>query len=176
MFRARTLLALLLLALCLGGCAVAKRANRRTLNALDAHATPASEPARWLLAPVAFPAGVLAVVADAFVVHPATVFDDAWYDTVDLLWTSREESRFRRALFLPLAALATPFVYAGDWLGRAALAIPPRDEQGDLGRGADDDPDDDPDDAFDTDSADAFEDDSEDGRGRDGDGDGDGDA
>ncbi|MHC5210891.1 MAG: hypothetical protein ACYTG2_09260 [Planctomycetota bacterium] len=126
------MLLLVLGLVCLDGCAVSKRSNRRTLNALDAHATPASEGARWALAPVALPAGLIAGLADMLVVHPSTVFDDAWYDTVDLLWTSREESRFRRALFVPLAAVATPFVYVGDWLGRAIFAIPPRDEHGEM--------------------------------------------
>jgi hypothetical protein len=120
----------LILGLCLtwtAACAIGERENRRVLNALDARAAPATVGGRWALSPVALPAGLVAALADMLVVHPATVFDDAWRDTVDLLWTSREESRFRRALFVPLAALATPFVYVGDWLGRAVLAIPPHD-------------------------------------------------
>jgi hypothetical protein len=129
MRRTSTLVALVL-APCLActvACAIGERENRRVLNALDARAAPATDGGRWALAPLALPAGLLAGLADMLVVHPSTVFDDAWRDTVDLLWTSREESRFRRALFVPLAALATPFVYVGDWLGRAVLAIPPHD-------------------------------------------------
>jgi len=90
--------------------------NRRTLNALDAHWAPGPTGLRVAAAPVAFPVAALAFVADALVVHPSTVFDEAWHDTVEWLWTPREdESRFRRALITPLAALATPVVFVGDW-------------------------------------------------------------
>jgi hypothetical protein len=120
-------LLLLLCAATLGGCAVFEQENRRTLNAMDRNFTPDSTAARWALAPVGFPAGVVAGVLDMVVVHPSTVFDDAWGDTVQLLWTPRDESRFRRAIMLPLVTIATPFVYVGDWLGRAIFAIPPRE-------------------------------------------------
>ncbi len=108
------------------GCAVFLPENRRTLNALDEHIAPTSTAGRWAAAPVTFPAGVVAFVLDVVVVHPATVIDDAWGDTVELLWEPRAETRFRRAVLLPLVTLATPLVFVGDFLGRAALAIPPR--------------------------------------------------
>jgi hypothetical protein len=120
--------ALLLILLLCAGCAVFDRDNRRTLNAMDEHLAPESTAARWAVAPVGLPAGIVALVLDAVIVHPSTVFDDAWDDTVDLLWTPRDETRFRRAILLPLVTIATPFVYLGDWLGRACLAIPPREE------------------------------------------------
>lgn len=117
------LLALTLLA----GCAVMESRNRLTLNLLDEHLTPSSPAGRWAAAPVALPVGLVALAADAFVVHPATVFDDTWYDTVDWLWTpAADESRFRRALLLPLITLATPVVYVGDWFRRAFFAVKPR--------------------------------------------------
>jgi len=120
--------ALLLLTALLAACAVSEKQNRRLLNVLDAHVAPESDGARWALAPVAFPVGVIAFVGDAVLVHPACVFDDAWRDTVDWLWTpDPAESRFRRALITPLCALATPFVWVGDWLGRAIFAIPPHE-------------------------------------------------
>jgi hypothetical protein len=108
---------------------MSRKDNRRTLNALDESWTPTSTTARVALAPVAFPAGLLALITDAVVVHPVCVLDDAWGDTVDWLWTPKPgESRFRRAVLTPLAALATPFVFVGDWLGRALLPLPPRQE------------------------------------------------
>ncbi len=109
-------------------CAIAEPDNRRTLNALDAHLTPTSTSARWLASPVALPVGVLGVAADALVVHPCCVLDDAWGDTVEWLWEPREESRFRSAVMTPLRVIASPIVFVGDWLGRATFDIPPRKE------------------------------------------------
>lgn len=110
------------------GCATSEHDNRRMLNALDAHLTPRSPTARWIAAPVTLPVGVVALVGDAVVVHPCCVLDDAWRDTRGWLWTSHGESRFRRAVMIPLSALATPFVFTGDWLGRAIFDIEPHEE------------------------------------------------
>lgn len=107
-------------------CAIANPDNRRTLNALDANLAPASATARWLALPVTLPAGVLGVAADAVIVHPCCVFDDAWGDTVEWLWEPREESRFRLAVMTPLRAVATPIIFLGDWLARATMNVPPR--------------------------------------------------
>ena len=111
------------------GCAMAIEDNRRTLSWLNTHATPESTTGKVALAPLALPAGVTAFAADALLVHPAMVVDDAWGDTVELLWTTEDETRFRRVLLTPLAALATPFVFAGDWAGRALFAIPEREPE-----------------------------------------------
>ena len=108
------------------GCAVFDEDNRRTLSLLDRTLTPQSATTRCVLAPVALPGALVAGAADIAIVHPAAVIDDAWGDTVDWLWTPRDESRFRRTLLFPLVTVATPLVFVGDWLGRAAFAIPPR--------------------------------------------------
>jgi hypothetical protein len=112
-----------LLALAVPGCAISERENRRTLNALDEHATPASAAARWALSPLALPASLVAVAGDAMIVHPICSIDDAWADTVDALWTSHGETKFRRAVMLPLAAVATPFFFTGDVVARALFPI-----------------------------------------------------
>ncbi|MCB9896959.1 MAG: hypothetical protein H6825_03030 [Planctomycetes bacterium] len=119
--------ALLVALLLLAGCAVARPEHRHLLTALDEYATPASSTARWLLVPVALPAGVGAYVIDSFVVNPVRAADDAWFDTVDLLWTSHEESTFRRILWVPFAVVLTPVVLVGDWVGRWMAPIPSRD-------------------------------------------------
>lgn len=111
---------------CLSGCALFDRDNRRTTSWLDENATPASDGARLALAPLALPAGVVALAADAAIVHPISVVDDAWGDTVELLWSPRDESAFRRVVLTPLAAIATPLVFTGDWLGRSLLPLRPR--------------------------------------------------
>lgn len=114
------------LVLALAGCAVFESENRRTLNALDEHAAPASAAGRWALAPVALPVSLVAALGDMVIVHPICSIDDAWGDTVDWLWTPRGESRFRRAVMLPLAALATPVLFVGDLAARSAFPIDPR--------------------------------------------------
>jgi hypothetical protein len=117
---------LLIVCLLAAGCAVSQRENRRALNALDDHLAPSTTAGRWAAAPAAFPAALVGLTADAVLVHPATVFDDAWRDTRKWLWTpDSSESRFRRAVLFPLTVLATPFVYSGDWLARAAFPIGP---------------------------------------------------
>lgn len=116
-----------LIALALSGCAVFERENRRTLNALDEHATPASAAARWALSPLALPLSLVAAIGDMVIVHPVCSIDDAWADTVDALWTSHGETKFRRAVMLPLATLATPVVFTGDLLARSLFPIDPNE-------------------------------------------------
>jgi hypothetical protein len=110
------------------GCSMFRSDNRRTLNLLDRELTPESTGAKVALSPVALPVGIAAFAADLAVVHPIATIDDAWDDTEDLLWRPRDESALRRALFVPFAAVATPFVFAGDWLGRWLLPITSEDE------------------------------------------------
>ena len=66
---------------------------------------------------------------DAVVVHPATQLDDAWRDTVDLVWDYEQDSSFHAVLLTPLSAVATPVVYCGDWLLRAVFDIDQNLEQ-----------------------------------------------
>lgn len=115
-----------LLALALCGCTTVRDDSRRTLDWLDASLVPESNAARIALLPLAVPVGFGGLVFDTVVVNPVYAVDDAWGDTVELLWTSREESALRRALFTPLAALGTPFVFAGDWLWRCVVPTGPR--------------------------------------------------
>ncbi len=129
MVLARAVALLTLTGALLGSCAVFEQENRVTLNALDEQFTPDSSTARWALAPLALPVGLVGAATDIVLVHPARVVDDAWGDTVELLWTPGSESRFRRAVMLPLVTVATPFVFLGDWLWRAAFAVPPREEE-----------------------------------------------
>ncbi|HEX5052232.1 MAG TPA: hypothetical protein VFZ65_10700 [Planctomycetota bacterium] len=113
----------------LAGCTAVRDDGRRTLHWLDASLTPSSETARNLLLPVAVPVGFGGLLSDTLLVNPWCAIDDAWGDTCELLWTPHEESALRRVLFAPVAALATPFVFGGDWLGRCCLPLPPRREE-----------------------------------------------
>jgi len=128
MVRSRHLLLAVLAAGQLAGCTCLRSDSRRTLDLLDRNLTPASPTWRAVLLPVAIPVGFGGLLADGVVVNPVYALDDAWGDTVELLWTWREESALRRVLFTPLAALGTPVVFACDWLGRSCLPLPPRQE------------------------------------------------
>lgn len=119
-------LPLLLGLILLAGCTTMRDDSRRTLGWLDRTFTPESPVARGALLPVAIPVGFAGLLTDTIVVNPVYAVDDAWGDTVDLLWTSRDESPLRRALFTPLAAVGTPFVFAADWLWRSLVPTAPR--------------------------------------------------
>jgi len=120
----------------LAGCAIANPDNRLLLNAMDANLTPSSTAGKWALAPLALPAGLAAGVLDAAVVRPVTQLDDAWGDTVDVLWDIGDETTFRQAVLTPLAAIATPLVFAGSWVTRSIFDV------GDREPAEDEDPDD----------------------------------
>lgn len=112
----------------LASCTMFDPDNRRTLNWLDANLTPTAHAGRMALLPLSIPVGFVALSADAIIVHPVLVIDDAWGDTVELLWTpDDDESLLRQALFSPFAAVATPFVFAGDWLWRSVFPVDPRE-------------------------------------------------
>ncbi|MFT7463413.1 MAG: hypothetical protein ACI9EF_001757 [Pseudohongiellaceae bacterium] len=110
-----------LLAVCLAACAPLEPTNRYGLDGLNEHLTPESETGRWALSPVAVPVGLATYFVDGLLIHPFYVWDDAWTDTRDAVWDTRDESRFRRALVYPLRVVGTPVVYllsfAGRWLG-----------------------------------------------------------
>lgn len=124
-------LGLLVAFLGLVGCTTIRDDSRRTLDLLDANLTPGSPVGRGLLLPVAIPVGFAGLLCDTVVVNPACAIDDAWLDTTDLLWSSRDESMLRRTLFTPVAALATPLVFGLDWLWRSLVPLAPRAELGD---------------------------------------------
>ncbi|MCK5944673.1 MAG: hypothetical protein KAI24_21980 [Planctomycetes bacterium] len=107
----------------LASCAIGNADRRHILNYLDEHAAPSDVTMRWVVAPVALPVGFVAGVADAVLVHPATQFDDAWRDTVQVLWEFDHDSNFRTVLLTPLATAATPVVFGIDWVFRALFDI-----------------------------------------------------
>jgi len=119
----------------LTSCAMSNPERRKLLNYIDEHWSPSTTTGRWLASPVALPAGVVAGATDALVLHPVSQFDDAWVDTVDVLWDFDDSTDFRTALLTPLLALATPVVYAATWTTRSLFDV--RDSNsGDTGQTA----------------------------------------
>jgi len=125
--RARSLLPLLALGLCLGGCAWANRDNRPVWNAFEQHLVPDSDGAFYATLPLTVPGGLIAILLDTFIVHPATVADDAWHDAGDT-WDDMDwrESYYTEMVRLPLRVVFTPIAYVGSFLGRSLFDIEPR--------------------------------------------------
>jgi hypothetical protein len=116
---------LLMLPLALTGCAFLDRDNTPSLNWVEGHLWPKSAGARVAVAPAVVPAGFIALAADAFVVHPAMVIDDAASDTLEALWDDFDWDKeyVTECAALPWRAAFTPVVFAGDFLGRAMFDV-----------------------------------------------------
>lgn len=115
---------LLLSLLLLSGCAWSNRANRPVWNAFEAHLVPEGDGAFYATLPLTVPAGLVAILADTFIVHPAQVVDDAADDVVDLWddvpWADEYYSQLG---LLPFRAVATPLVFLGSFLWRSCIDI-----------------------------------------------------
>jgi hypothetical protein len=112
---------LLVVCACFTSCALGNSERRRALNYLDANWAPSTATGRWLVAPVALPVGIVAGATDAIVLHPLSQIDDAWSDTVDVVWDFDDNTEFRTVLLVPLSAVATPIVFGVTWLFRSAF-------------------------------------------------------
>jgi hypothetical protein len=113
----------LLLSLTVAGCAPIHADNRYGLAHLDEYLVPESESARWALAPVAVPVGLATYLVDGLVIHPFMVWDDAWTDTRDLLWDTRDDSPFRRSVSFPFRVVGTPVIWVLDFVARWLLPL-----------------------------------------------------
>lgn len=125
---ARVLLpgSLVLLGLLLGGCAWSNRANRPVWNAFEAQLVPQDTTAFYAALPLTLPGGLLCILADTFVVHPAQVADDAWDDAGDLWNGIRWDKHYYTELaVLPVRAIGTPVVFVVMFLARSMFDIPP---------------------------------------------------
>jgi hypothetical protein len=106
------------------GCAWSNRANRPVWNAFEEHLVPDGDTAFYASLPLTVPAGLVSILTDTFVVHPAQVVDDAWDDAVnlwdDVPWTSEYYSQLA---LLPFRALATPLMFVGSFLWRSCFDV-----------------------------------------------------
>lgn len=115
--------ALATLAALTSSCAFDNQDRRILLNYLDANWTPSSTAGKWIASPITLPVGMAAGVTDAVLIHPVLQVDDAWRDTIDVLWHFDESTRFRTVLLTPLSALATPVVFGLSWCTRSVFDI-----------------------------------------------------
>jgi len=124
--RTRAALALSLV-LASAGCAWSNRDNRPVWNAFEEHLVPKDDAAFLVSLPLTVPGGVLAILADTFVVHPAQVADDALGDARDVWKHIKWRERYYTELVaIPLRTVATPLVFSGSFIGRSFFDIPPR--------------------------------------------------
>jgi hypothetical protein len=119
------------------GCAFMNRENTLLLNQVEAHLWPEDTALRVAVFPLVFPAGLAAVLIDAFVVHPALVIENAAKDTGDVLWDNWEweDHYVTECAALPWRAVLTPLVFTSDFLVRAFFDIPPRSALEELDEG-----------------------------------------
>lgn len=118
------------LLLCCTGCAVFSRDNTPTLNWVEKRLVPEGRARRLATLPATVPLGLVAVAADAAVVHPAFELDDAIAATHAALWhrdTFDWDTQYmtESALLLPRLA-ATPGVFGWAFLTRAYFGVEPR--------------------------------------------------
>lgn len=116
-----------LMSLLLSGCAFMNRDNTPVTNAVEEKVSSASPRVQEALFPAVWPIAAATLTADVFVVHPASVVDDALYDTRDALWDNFEwDTEYASECFkLPWRAVFTPIVFGFDFLGRAMFDIEP---------------------------------------------------
>jgi len=128
MIRRPARLAPLALLLLLPACAWSNRANRPVWNAFEQRLVPEGDAAFYAALPLTVPGGLLAIVTDTLVVHPAQVADDAWDDAADLWdevpWAAEY---YTQLALLPFRAVGTPLVFAGSFLGRSCFDVPSRE-------------------------------------------------
>lgn len=111
----------------LSSCSWTNPDNRPVWNAFEQHLVPENDAWFAVSLPLTAPAGLLAVIADTLIVHPAQVVDDAARDASEL-WTdlgSDWDNRYYTGMAgVPFRAAATPPWFLCSFLGRSMFDIP----------------------------------------------------
>ena len=117
--------------LALPGCAFLNRDNTPITNYVEEKLSPESARAQEALVPVLWPVATVTLIADAAVLHPISVVDDAFEDTRDVLWDDFDwdEEYATECFKLPWRAIFTPIVFGFDFLGRSLFDIEPHDRR-----------------------------------------------
>jgi len=126
------ILAAVLLALTLGGCAFTNPKNTPLLTALDGWVTPETTGEKVALAPVFVPVGMACGALDICVVHPVQAAGLAAGDTWKLLWSKPPDSFTEQLLEFVPKAVISPVVFSFCWVGRSLFDV---DRLGQRGRG-----------------------------------------
>lgn len=120
------LLAVVLLALTLGGCAFTNPQNTPLLTALDEAVRPETTWGKIALGPIFVPVGVTCAVLDICVVHPLHAVGLGAEDTWQTLWMKPSDSFAERALLFVPKLAATPVVFGFCWLGESLFDLRPQ--------------------------------------------------
>lgn len=113
------LVLLILIAVVLNGCALAKKENRRLTNLLDEKIQPKSTAAKIALAPVALIGGTATLAIDAAVINPVAAIPKTWSDMDEVYWRHLDhKSAARKSALIPLGIVITPPLFIADWANR----------------------------------------------------------
>ena len=121
---------LLLLVFVAQGCAWANRDNRPVWNAFEENLVPDDEVLLWVTAPLTIPGGLVAIVLDVFLVHPAQVLDDAWGDTTEL-WDDIDwsEEYYSQTAYSLIRVPGSAIMLVGSFFARSMFDLEPNDER-----------------------------------------------
>lgn len=115
----------------LPACAWQNPDNRILWDAFETRWVPENEPAASLALPLTVPAGIVAILLDVTVVHPALVIDDAFEDARsvwdDIDWQA--EYWFQSAM-VPSRCAFTGVVFVFSLVGRVLFDIPAFEDKG----------------------------------------------
>ena len=112
------LLALVLLA----HCAAFNRKNTPLVVAVEEHLVPKSTTGKIVAFPLILPVGIVAGLLDVFIVHPVSVVPNAAADVRRLIWEPQKQSGYVTVVgSVPFKLVATPILFALDWLARSAF-------------------------------------------------------
>ena len=121
----RLALIALSVALLLPGCAWQNPDNRRLWNAFEKHWVPEDDTSFYLALPLTVPAGVVAILLDVVIVHPASIVGDAWQSATvqwdDIDW--QDEYWFQTGV-APFRGVITVLHFVGELVGRSFFDIP----------------------------------------------------
>jgi hypothetical protein len=115
----------------LPACAWQNPDNRILWDAFETHWVPENEPASSLALPLTVPAGIVAILIDVTVVHPALVIDDAFEDAMrvweEIDWQG--EYWFESGM-VPFRCAGTGVVFVFSLVGRVLFDIPAFEDKG----------------------------------------------
>lgn len=109
-------LAVVFLFINLTNCAIFQRKNLILVNAVEENLVPKDDSAKIWASPFYIPVGILAGALDVFVVHPISVIPKAANDTLNALWTDRNNLPYvTRMGVIPFSLLLSGPMFTLSW-------------------------------------------------------------